>query len=123
MAKMKNKVLSLYDCFLIVGVIASNIVYSVLSGDLDPVGSIASIAGVLCVVLVAKGNIWNYLFGNSFTRSFSCFHRGLLRICFFRFAIVTSSKQHHHAKQNRKKLNNVRYFHIFLLFNRSVYIT
>ena len=63
MAKMKNKVLSLYDCFLIVGVIASNIVYSVLSGDLDPVGSIASIAGVLCVVLVAKGNIWNYLFG------------------------------------------------------------
>ena len=63
MAKMQNKVLSLYDCFLIVGVIASNIVYSVLSGDLDPVGSIASIAGVLCVVLVAKGNIWNYLFG------------------------------------------------------------
>ena len=60
---MKNKVLSLYDWFLIVGVIASNIVYSVLSGDMDLVGSIASIAGVLCVVLVAKGNIWNYLFG------------------------------------------------------------
>ena len=60
---MKNKVLSLYDWFLIVGVIASNIVYSLLSGDMDVVGSIASIAGVLCVVLVAKGNIWNYLFG------------------------------------------------------------
>lgn len=60
---MKNKVLSLYDWFLIVGVIASNIVYSVLSSDMDLVGSIASIAGVLCVVLVAKGNIWNYLFG------------------------------------------------------------
>ena len=60
---MNNKVLSLYDWFLIAGVIASNIIYSVLSGDLDIIGSVASIAGVLCVVLVAKGNIWNYLFG------------------------------------------------------------
>lgn len=60
---MNNKVLSLYDWFLIIGVIASNIIYSVLSGNVDIVGSIAGIAGVLCVVLVAKGNIWNYLFG------------------------------------------------------------
>ena len=60
---IKNKVLSLYDWFLIAGVIASNVIYSVLSGDMDIVGSVASIAGVLCVVLVAKGNIWNYLFG------------------------------------------------------------
>ena len=60
---MINKVLSIYDWFLIVGVIASNIIYSVLSGVVDVVGSIASIAGVLCVVLVAKGSIWNYLFG------------------------------------------------------------
>ena len=60
---MKTKVLSLYDWFLIVGVIASNIVYSVLSGNVDLVGSTAAIAGVLCVVLVAKGSIWNYAFG------------------------------------------------------------
>ena len=60
---MNNKVLSLYDWFLIIGVIASNIIYSVLSGNVDVVGSVAGIAGVLCVVLVAKGNIWNYLFG------------------------------------------------------------
>ena len=60
---MNNKVLSLYDWFLITGVIASNIIYSVLSGKVDVVGSVAGIAGVLCVVLVAKGNIWNYLFG------------------------------------------------------------
>ena len=60
---MKNKILSLFDWFLIVGVIASNIIYTVLSGNLDLVGSIAGIAGVLCVVLVAKGSIWNYLFG------------------------------------------------------------
>ena len=60
---MKNKVLSPYDWFLIVGVIATNIIYSLLTGTIDAVGSVASIAGVLCVVLVAKGSIWNYLFG------------------------------------------------------------
>ena len=60
---MKNKVLSLYDWFLIVGVIASNIIYSVMAGTLDVLGSVAGITGVLCVVLVAKGSIWNYLFG------------------------------------------------------------
>ena len=60
---MKTKILSLYDWFLIVGVIASNLIYSLLSGNIDVVGSVAGIAGVLCVVLVAKGSIWNYLFG------------------------------------------------------------
>ena len=60
---MNNKVLSIYDWLLIAGVIASNIIYSLLSGNGDIVGSIAGIAGVLSVVLVAKGNIWNYLFG------------------------------------------------------------
>ena len=60
---MNKKVLSYYDWFLIVGVISSNIIYSVLSGNVDIVGSVAGIAGVLCVVLVAKGSIWNYLFG------------------------------------------------------------
>ncbi|MBR5300772.1 MAG: nicotinamide mononucleotide transporter [Bacteroidales bacterium] len=60
---MNNKVLSLYDWFLIVGVIVSNVVYSVLTGTLDVLGSMAAITGVLCVVLVAKGSIWNYLFG------------------------------------------------------------
>ena len=60
---MKTKVLSYYDWFLIIGVIASNIIYSVLSGNVDVVGSVAGIAGVLCVVLLAKGSIWNYLFG------------------------------------------------------------
>ena len=60
---MKEKILSPYDWFLIVGVIASNVIYSILSGTMDIVGSVAGIAGVLCVVLVAKGSIWNYLFG------------------------------------------------------------
>ena len=60
---MNNKVLSLYDWFLIAGVITSNVIYSVMTGTLDVIGSLAGITGVLCVVLVAKGSIWNYLFG------------------------------------------------------------
>lgn len=60
---MKGRILNLYDWFLILGVIVSNLVYSFLSADFDPVGSAAGIAGVICVVLVAKGSIWNYLFG------------------------------------------------------------
>ena len=60
---MNNKILSPYDWFLIVGVIVSNVVYSILSGNVDVIGSVASVAGVLCVVLVAKGSIWNYVFG------------------------------------------------------------
>ena len=53
---MKNKILSAYDWFLIVGVIVSNVVYSLLSGNIDIIGSVAGVAGVLCVVLVAKGS-------------------------------------------------------------------
>jgi nicotinamide mononucleotide transporter len=60
---MKTKILSLYDWFLIVGVIVTNIVYSLLTGTMDLIGSVAGITGVLCVVLVAKGSIWNYAFG------------------------------------------------------------
>lgn len=60
---MKTRILSPYDWFLIIGVISSNIIYAALSGNVDLVGSVAAIAGVLCVVLVAKGSIWNYLFG------------------------------------------------------------
>jgi len=60
---MRNKVLSFYDWFLIAGVIISNVVYSLLTETFDVVGSVASVTGVLCVVLVAKGSIWNYAFG------------------------------------------------------------
>ena len=58
-----NKVLSLYDWFLISGVIISNAVYSVMTGTFDILGTLAGVTGVICVVLVAKGSIWNYLFG------------------------------------------------------------
>ena len=55
--------MSLYDWFLIVGVLASNVIYSLMTGTLDILGSAAAVSGVLCVVLVAKGSIWNYAFG------------------------------------------------------------
>ena len=60
---MKQKILTLYDWFLIVGVIVTNALYSIMTGTLDVLGSIAGITGVLCVVLVAKGSILNYVFG------------------------------------------------------------
>ena len=61
--RISNKVLSFFDWFLIIGVIASNIIYSILTESVDLIGSAAGITGVLCVVLVAKGSLWNYVFG------------------------------------------------------------
>lgn len=58
-----SKVLGWFDWFLIVGVIVSNMTYMVLTENHDYLGAVASVAGLLCVVLVAKGSIWNYLFG------------------------------------------------------------
>ena len=61
--RVSSKVLSFFDWFLIIGVIASNVIYSVLTETVDRIGSAAGITGVLCVVLVAKGSLWNYVFG------------------------------------------------------------
>lgn len=59
----KLNTLKPFDWFLIVGVISANLAYSLLQREFDPLGSIAGISGLICVVLVAKGNIMNYLFG------------------------------------------------------------
>ncbi len=60
----KSSVLTAFDYFLIIGIILLNVIYSLLPEEgLSIIGSVASITGVLCVVLVAKGSIWNYLFG------------------------------------------------------------
>lgn len=61
--KMKTKVLNAYDWFLIAGIIAANLVYSILSQTVDVLGTVTAVSGVLCVVLVAKGSILNYFFG------------------------------------------------------------
>lgn len=61
--RSSGNILSLYDIFLMAGVAAASAVYSVMSGTFDLVGATAAVAGVVCVVLVAKGSIWNYVFG------------------------------------------------------------
>ncbi|MCD8313874.1 MAG: nicotinamide riboside transporter PnuC [Bacteroidales bacterium] len=63
MGEGNKKVLTWFDWFLIIGVIVSNAIYSAVTKEFDPLGSVASIAGLLCVVLVAKGSIVNYVFG------------------------------------------------------------
>ncbi len=54
-----------FDWFLIVGVVICNIVYSLMtaSAGFDGIGFTAAVAGIVCVVLAAKGSIWNYVFG------------------------------------------------------------
>ncbi len=59
----KINTLGVFDWTLIIGIIALNIIYSLLEQELDFIGTIAGVTGVVCVVLVAKGNILNYFFG------------------------------------------------------------
>lgn len=55
--------LTLFDWVLILGIMAANLIHSVLEQSIDVVGSLAGVTGVICVVLVARGNILNYIFG------------------------------------------------------------
>ena len=56
-------IFNFFDFFFVFGLIFVNLLYSALSGESDWPGSIAAVSGVICVVLVAKGNILNYIFG------------------------------------------------------------
>ena len=56
-------ILAPFDYFLIVGVVACSVIYSSLTGEWDVLGMTAAIAGLVNVVLCAKGSIFNYLFG------------------------------------------------------------
>ena len=48
-----------FDYFLILGVLTSSIVYSWLTNEFDVLGFIASVTGLINVVLVARGKISN----------------------------------------------------------------
>ena len=54
---------NLFEWFLILLITALNLLYALLIGDIAWIPVVASISGVLCVVLVAKGHIANYFFG------------------------------------------------------------
>lgn len=55
--------LRLFDWFLILGALTFNILYAILTNEFDIIGTIASVTGVVCVVLVAKRSMSNYIFG------------------------------------------------------------
>ena len=52
-----------YEWFLLTTIIALNFAVFFITGEWDALSAIATVSGVLCVVLVAKGHISNYLFG------------------------------------------------------------
>lgn len=63
MTTLRHHTLNTFDWILIVGITAANTLYSLLSGHIDALGTLSAVTGVVCVVLVAKRSIWNYLFG------------------------------------------------------------
>ena len=55
--------LNWFDWFLILGTTAVSIASSLLGEGWDTLGFIVAVTGIINLVLCAKGNIWNYLFG------------------------------------------------------------
>ena len=52
-----------FDYVLILGVLTTTLLYSWLTHEFDTLGFIASMTGLINVVLVARGKISNYIFG------------------------------------------------------------
>ena len=59
----KINTLKPFDWLLILGIVFLSVFYSILQKEFDIPGTVAAITGVICVVLAARGNIMNYLFG------------------------------------------------------------
>ena len=58
-----TRILNWFDWFLILGTTAVSIASSLLGDGWDTLGFIVAVTGIINLVLCAKGNIWNYLFG------------------------------------------------------------
>lgn len=63
MATFNVRTFNGFDWFLILGTTAVSIVSSLLGDGWDTLGFIVAVTGIINLVLCAKGNIWNYLFG------------------------------------------------------------
>ena len=59
----KKHLLGPFDWFLLVGIVACNVINSIMSNSFDILGTVVSIAGIVNVVLCANGSIVNYPFG------------------------------------------------------------
>ena len=61
---MKNALaFNWFDWFLILGTTLVSVASSLLGDGWDTLGFIVAVTGIINLVLCAKGNIWNYLFG------------------------------------------------------------
>ena len=58
-----SRILNWFDWFLIVGTTVVSIASSLLGEGWDTLGFIVAVTGIINLVLCAKGNIWNYIFG------------------------------------------------------------
>jgi nicotinamide mononucleotide transporter len=52
-----------YEWFLLTTIVALNFLVFIVTGEWEVISTVATISGVLCVVLVAKGHLSNYVFG------------------------------------------------------------
>jgi len=59
----KTRILNWFDWFLILGTTLVSIVSSLLGEGWDTLGFIVAVTGIVNLVLCARGNIWNYIFG------------------------------------------------------------
>ncbi len=59
----QTRILNWFDWFLILGTTVVSIASSLLGEGWDTLGFIVAVTGIINLVLCAKGNIWNYLFG------------------------------------------------------------
>ena len=59
----KDLTLNWFDWFLILGTTVVSIVSSLLGEGWDTLGFIVAVTGIVNLVLCARGNIWNYIFG------------------------------------------------------------
>lgn len=59
----QTRILNWFDWFLILGTTVVSIASSLLGEGWDTLGFIVAVTGIINLVLCAKGNIWNYVFG------------------------------------------------------------
>lgn len=70
------KSLTVVEWFLIISIFSIAIARAVITGNVDVVGSVSALCGVICVVLCAKASMGNWIFGiiDCFLYGYICLH-------------------------------------------------